>query len=150
MLIRGQSSVEYLFVVAIALMMIIPGSIIFYRYSSDSQEALVNNQIYRSGSDLVTNAELMYSIGSDSWQTMSITFPETIHGIELYRDGGISELVIIYGPYDSHAVFFTRTNLLNATSNDCSAGCTLPIHDGLNEIRIQSYDDGVVRYQVIT
>ena len=150
-LVRGQSSVEYLFVVALALMMIIPGSVIFYRYSADSQEAVVSAQIYKSGSDLVDTAELIYSIGSNSWQTVELTFPTDVHGVEVYRDtvSGISELVIIFGPYDSHAVFFTRTSLLNETASNCTSGCTIPVHDGINNIRVESYDNGVVRYRVI-
>ncbi len=149
MLTKGQSSVEYLFVVAIALLLLVPGSIIFYRYSADSQKSIVSSQVYKSGSDLITTADLMYSIGADSWQTIELTFPSDVNSLEVYRDGSMSELVISYGFDNSQAVFFTKTSLLNTTNNDCTAGCSVPIHDGLNQIRVESYDNGIIRYRVL-
>ncbi|MCF7798579.1 hypothetical protein K9M74_01615 [Candidatus Woesearchaeota archaeon] len=130
-------------------MMIIPGSVIFYRYSSDSQAALVSTQIYRSGTELIDTADLIYSVGSNSWQTLALSIPTDVHEMLVYNDTSMSELVLVYGPYKSHAVFFTRITLLNETSNDCSAGCSIPITDGVNEIRVESHANGVVRYKVV-
>jgi len=146
---KSQSSVEYLFVVAIALLMIIPASVIFYRYSSDSQSGLISSQIYKTGNDMIHAAELMYSIGPDSWKTVDVTLPPDVSSVIIYNDSDWNELVLTYGPYDSSAVFFTKTILLNSTASDCSTGCVIPVHSGKNSIRVESYTDGVVRYRVI-
>ena len=54
---RAQSSVEYIFIVAFALMIIIPGAFVFSQYSATSQAGLRNAQIYKIGNDLIDSSE---------------------------------------------------------------------------------------------
>ena len=150
---KGQSAIEYIFVVALALLIIVPGTIIFYQYTQSSQKAIVSSQIYKIGNDIVSGAQMMYSVGDNSWQTIEIHFPSTIHEVKVYNEGTNGILVIKHGTdYISDAVFFSRVPLLNSTadeSNDCSNGCIIPIHKGLNELRIESEREGFVRLRVL-
>jgi hypothetical protein len=150
---KGQSAIEYIFVVALALLIIVPGTIIFYQYTQSSQKAIVSSQIYKIGNDMVSGAQMMYSVGDNSWQTIEINFPSTVHQVTIYNEGTGGILVIRHGTdYISDAVFFSRVPLLNSTadeSNDCSAGCIIPIHKGYTKIRIESEKEGHVRFRVI-
>lgn len=153
---RAQSSVEYIFIVAFALMIVIPGAFVFSQYSSASQSSLRNAQLYKVGSDLIDASELMFSVGENSWQTVDITLPNDVVSMTVY-DGadGINELVIEYEDlYISQAVFFTEVPLKNSTSNeafiqDCTNGCSIPIHDGKNSIRVESLRNSIVVLRVI-
>ncbi|MFP4523298.1 MAG: hypothetical protein ACOCQQ_01840 [Candidatus Nanoarchaeia archaeon] len=149
---KGQSSVEYIFVVALALLLIIPGTIIFFQYSQNSQKAIVSSQIYKIGNDLVGTGELMYSVGENSWQTIEINFPSSVQSVMVYEhSGGGGEMVIRHGTdYPSDAVFFTHNALLNSTQDDCTNGCFIPINKGYTKVRIESQSEGEIIYRVLS
>lgn len=154
--LRAQSSVEYIFIVAFALMIIVPGAFVFSQYSITSQAGLRNVQIYKIGSDIVDSSELMYSVGENSWQTIDLTFHSDIESLIVYNGSdGINELVITY--YDSalsQAVFFTEIPITNASSTesvieDCTLGCVIPHHEGKNSIRIESLRNSIIVLRVV-
>ena len=154
--VRAQASVEYIFIVAFALMIIVPGAFVFSQYSSDSQAALRNSQIYKIGSDLITSSELMYSVGENSWQTIDLSIHSDINTITIFSaPSGVSELVITYQDVaDSDAVFFTEVPITNGSSTDtyeenCINGCLIPFHEGKNSIRIQSLRNSLVALKVV-
>ena len=136
--------------VAMALALIIPGTIIFHQYTIGTQKAIVSSQIYKIGNDLLDSAELMYSVGENSWQTLEITFPQEIDSVKVYTETGGSELVLRHGTdYVSDAVFFTKIKLLNSTEQNCDGGCEIPINNGFTKIRVESIGDGKVIYRVM-
>ena len=150
---KGQSAIEYIFIVALALLIVIPGTIIFYQYSQSSQKAIVSSQIYKIGTDMVSSAHTMYSLGDNSWQTIELNLPSTVHEIKIYNESSSTSsrgvLVIRHGTdYLSDAVFFSRIPLLNTTSDDCSEGCTLAVTQGFTRFRVES-GDGLVRFRVL-
>ncbi|MCA9477773.1 MAG: hypothetical protein KC535_01355 [Nanoarchaeota archaeon] len=154
--LRAQSSVEYIFIVAFALMIIIPGAFVFSQYSSSSQAGLRNAQIYKIGSDLIDASELMYSVGENSWQTVDLTFHPDIQSLTVYNGSdGINELVIKYQDrYGSEAVFFTEIPITNSSSTDtfiedCTNGCVIPFHEGKNSIRVESLRNSIVVLRVV-
>lgn len=149
---KGQSSVEYIFVVALALLLIIPGTIIFFQYSQSSQKAIVSSQLYKIGNDLVSTGELMYSVGENSWQTIEVNFPSSVQSVTVYNNSQGGEMVIRHGlDYPSDAVFFTYNKLLNSTEGvDCSDGCLIPINQGYTKIRVESESNGNIVYRVIS
>ncbi len=143
---RGQSAAEYMLVVALALLIVVPGSMVFYSYSTDSKASLVNSQIFKLGNTLIDKGAEMYSIGDDSWQTIDITVPEQVEFIKIYNSSDYSELVIRRtDPKPSESVFFSSTPLCNATHCDCTDGCELNLGKGINKIRVISVD-GKIHY----
>ena len=147
---KAQSSVEYIFMVAMALALIIPGTILFQQYTKGTQKGIVSSQIYKIGNDLVDNAELMYSVGENSWQTLEISFPKEIKSMKIYTTNDGSELVLRHGTdYISDAVFFTKITLGNSTTSNCNQGCDVPINQGYTKIRVESLPGGKVIYNVL-
>ena len=146
---KAQASIEYLLIVTFALILIIPGTVLFLRYTQDQQTSVIGAQVFTAGNLLVDTAELMYSIGQNSWQTIDISFPDTVQGVTVYS-GSPSELVVHYGEtIISDAVFFTDIPLLNASESDCSAGCDLGISNGNYRVRIETTGTGSVIYRVV-
>jgi hypothetical protein len=148
---KAQSSVEYIFMVAMALALIIPGTVIFYQYTTGSQKAIVSSQIYKIGTDLVDSAEMMYSVGENSWQTLEITFPQDITSVTIYNSSSGSELILRHGKdYSSDAMFFSRNTFLNSTDGiDCANGCNVAIKKGFTRIRVESKRGGTVIFRVV-
>lgn len=146
---KAQSSVEYIFIVALALLIIIPGSMIFYSYSNNSKISLLHSQVFKIGNTLIDTASEIYSIGDNSWQTVEISFSDQINKIILYNSSTHSELIIQYGAETpSEGVFFSDIQLCNQTSCNCTLGCNIPFHQGINNVRIQSID-GKIYYRVV-
>jgi hypothetical protein len=146
---KGQSSVEYLFVVALALMIIVPGSMIFYSYSNNSKDALVHSQVFKVGNTLVDTALKLYSIGDGSWETIELSLPEQIDSIYVYNTTAYSELVITYGKGAlSDGVFFSEVQLCNETSCNCTTGCVIELYEGINNVRVLS-EEGKVYIRVV-
>ena len=145
----AQSSVEYLFVVALALMIIIPGSMIFYNYSQNSQEQLLHSQIFKLGNTMLDSATMMYSVGDNSWKTIKLSFPKEVASVKVFNVSGYSELVINYGRKDmSDTVFFSDIPLCNATECNCTTGCQIDVNSGLNKMRVMS-KNGDVYFKVV-
>lgn len=140
---NGQASVEYLFIVALGLMLLIPASVIFYRFSVDSTTIIDVSKYNIVGSDIIGVAEEVYSLG-DAWQTISFTLPTSVTEMWVYNDT-VSELSIHYqleGP--SEIVMFSHVPLFNSTHKDCSDGCMIPISAGSNNLRLESNENGEV------
>ena len=145
---RAQAAVEYLFIVALVLMVAIPGGIVFYRFSADTQAVLEASKLTVAGYKLLDTAEELYSLGA-AWETVEVSFPDSIVGMTIYNSS-INELSLqfdINGP--SEIVFFTHVPLFNTTQDvDCTNGCELPISAGKNRIRIESDENGRVMFRL--
>jgi len=130
---KGQVSVEYLFILTMALAIIIPGSVLFYNYSKESNEQLVASQINRIGKNIISSAEQMYTIGKDSWVTIEVNFPESTRDAYIVDD---SELVITYQTTRglTEAVFFTDITIKGVYSGNLSQ----QFHHGHMNIKIES------------
>ena len=106
----GQSAFEYILVVGVAMLLIVPGAYLFYNYSVRSGDELTRSRVEAVGNDLVDTAEKVYFIGENSWETLDVDAPDEVRWIYIVNN---SELVI---EYDSHvgisdAVFFSDVNI---------------------------------------
>ena len=148
---RGQSSVEYIMIVAVSLLMIIPATILFMNYTSDSKTSVISSQVFKIANELIVTGEQMYSVGHNSWQTIDLLIPEDLVSVTVYN-GSKSELVLSYGDPVSDVVLFSEIPLFNRTGTDCTYGCSIPLHIGPNRIRVKSTSSnsvGIVRYEVV-
>lgn len=141
----GQAAVEYLFIVALALMLLIPGSVVFYRFSATSSAVLDVSKMNLVGADIVRVSQEVYSLG-EAWETVSINLPDSVTGIWIYNDT-VSEFSIHYDTgFPSEVVFFTHVPIFNssAANANCTGGCFIPVTPGDNDIRIESSENGRV------
>lgn len=140
--LKGQSSVEYLSVIAIALMVLIPGSYLFLNYSTSTSEQVASNQLNLAGIDIINEAEKMYVLGRMSWVTLELSLPGNFIGAGI-NDG--QELFFNYstGSGVSTTVFFPVGFNISNSTNPCISGCTLDLNPGVNRLRLQSQGDFV-------
>jgi hypothetical protein len=134
---RGQSSVEYLSIVAIALMVLIPGSYLFLTYSKGTTDQVSSSQLNLAGVEIISEAEKMYVLGTNSWVTLEISLPG------IFLDAGIhdgKEMFFRYssGAGDSSVVFFPVGFNISNNSTACTGFCDLELTPGVNRVRIQS------------
>jgi len=137
---KAQVSVEYLFIIGMALAIIVPGSILFYKYSQDSNEKLVASQINRIGKNIINEVERMKAIGKYSWTTLEVNFPESTRNVSTND----YELIIFYQTDRgiTESVFFSDVNISGEYSRDISQD----FHSGYMKIKIES-KEGYVSIQ---
>ena len=82
----GQAATEYLMVVALISIVIIPTTFLFYNYASDSAEEIDHAQIDKFGRDLVATAETVYYLGSPSKITIKERLPANVENISIEQD----------------------------------------------------------------
>jgi len=134
---KGQSAVEYLSIVAIGLMVLIPGSYLFLNYSKSTTDQVSASQLNLAGVEMINEAEKMYVLGRNSWTTLELSIPGIFHS------AGINEGKELYFNYStqtgpSQVVFFpVGFNISNSTTT-CTGKCDLNLTAGINRIRIQS------------
>ena len=138
---RAQSSMEYLFVVVLSLTLILPASFLFFDFSKNSEDSVVNAQVNRVGQEIIAKAEQVYVIGNNSRVTLDLAMPDTLVSAMIYDE---QELVLSYYTQSGlmQAVFFSDLPLMNGT-NRCYAGtpCTLDFTPGSNKVRVLSKGD---------
>jgi len=141
---KSQSGFEYILVVGIAMLLIVPGAILFYHYSSQSGDEMIRSQIDSIGHDIIDSAEKIYYIGANSWETINENFPENVRRVYINNNPGDFELVI---EYDSHvgvseAVFFSDVNI--TAPPGYGGSISDEVHAGLNVIKVTSLGDHVL------
>lgn len=111
---KTQSSVEYIMVVAIGLVVIVPIIYMFYSYSHGSTAEIETAKIQKMGNDIINNAENIYYLGEPSRTVLKGTMPDGVKNISIARDWdkNINEVVFILQD-GSELAFFSNVNLAN-------------------------------------
>lgn len=151
--VRGrisQSSLEYLMVVALTFAIIIPTTFLFYHYSTESSQEIVDAQITKLGRNLVDTAESIFYSGLGSKTVLRINVPDKvasasiIDGRELVfnvtSDFGVSEMV-----------FFSAANLTTTSTNCLNNVCSIPglSSSGIKKVKIESVGSDSVEITII-
>lgn len=139
---RGQSSIEYLMIVGIALGLLVPAVFFFVSYSNSQRATGISSQINDVGIAVVTAAAESYALGTGTRRQVEVSMPAEV--TRIWVNG--SELTIRYdtphGPSD--AVFFAAIPL-NASSID--GNVTVP-HAGIAKLRLVSLGPSVLISEV--
>ena len=138
---KAQGSVEYLSIVGIALLLLIPATILFTNYARNTNDEVVANQIALIGNSILGKAEEMYVLGAGSWTTEEIIMPESLAESVI---SGNQDLVFRYDSFNGRtdAVFFSYRFDINNGSN-CSDPCSLGFTPGINKVRIEYKNNSV-------
>jgi hypothetical protein len=138
---KAQSALEYLMIVGITLMIILPTTYLFYSYSRQLTEETVYPQVNDIGLGIIKNAESVYYSGEHSKIVMEVSMPDKIDDFYILYN---RELVFDIGTDlgSNEMVFFSQINI---TSDSCIAEkCSLSdvASSGLKKIKIESIEGG--------
>lgn len=138
---KAQGSVEYLSIVGIALLLLIPATILFTNYARNTNDEVVSNQLTLIGNSILSKAEEMFVLGAGSWTTEEIVIPNSVVGSIIVAN---KDLVFVYDSYNGRtdAVFFSyRFDINNGT--DCTTFCNMSFTPGINKVRIEYRNNAV-------
>lgn len=126
---------EYMLIVAFALVVIIPATFLFYNYSQGSNDELVASQFNSIGLEILDSAETMYVGGEHQWETLKFNLPDNFKEMYIMNN---TELIMKYYTQsgESEAVFFSDINL---NSTNCSNNiCYFPFNPGYVKLKVES------------
>jgi len=75
---NAQVSVEYIMIITIGMMIMIPGIYLFRNYAFDSNDRILSSRISEIANNILTNSEKIYYYGPPSKTTVSIDMPPGI------------------------------------------------------------------------
>lgn len=138
---KAQSALEYLTIIAIVFVIIVPTVYLFYSYSRQSMEQSVYSQVGEIGRALLNNAKSVYYSGEHSKVVIEAYLPDNIQDTYLLYN---RELVfeIEAGSGDNEMIFFSDINL---TSGSCDSGrCNLSdlASSGTKKIKLEAQENG--------
>jgi len=75
---RGQISVEYIMIISIAMLILLPGAYLMRNYVFESGDALLTNRLGEISNELLTKGRKMYYYGPPSKSTIIVEMPDQI------------------------------------------------------------------------
>ena len=135
----GQSSLEYLSVVALTFAIIVPTTYLFYTYSKESSQELTDAQLTKIGRSIIDTAESIFYSGEGSKTVLDLNIPAGINYVQIidYR-----ELVfnVTTSSGVTENVFFSNVNLTTIASNCIDNICKVPglVSPGFRKVKIEA------------
>src|SRR3989338_599919 len=140
---KSQSSMEFLIVIGIAFLVIVPATYFFLNFSRESAEEITFYQFEAIGRDIVSTAESLFYSGESSKTVISLRMPK---GIESAAIIDKRELVFNVSTSSGYTdfVFFSRVNLTPSASCGGSV-CALEelSSAGVRNIKLTALDSSV-------
>lgn len=147
---KGQSSLEYLLVVALTFVIIIPATYLFFAYSRDSSAEISDSQIIKLGRVLVDRAEIIFYSGQGSKTVLELNVPENIEGVSII-DGREIVFNISTNFGFSEVVFFSSVNLTSKESECSQNVCRLDelATAGFRKLKVEAITPNSVKVEVV-
>ncbi len=141
---KGQSAVEYLTMVTLSLLIIVPTAYYVLTYAQDIQSKTQTRQLGVVGSQMLSTVEEVYASERGSFIRLTLQLPDTARDVTV-RDNREIAIRVQTRLGESDLVFFSEhVNVTNSTTtNPCSDACTLPLGPGANNIKVENNGDQV-------
>jgi hypothetical protein len=145
---HAQASMEYLIVVGVAFLVMLPAIYFFFTFSKESGQEIATSQLDAVGREMVQTAETLLYSGPGSKTTMKVSIPEGVFGASI-----VDRREIVFNVStsagNSELLFFSRVNL---TAQGCGPlgqcdlqGISTP---GAKQIRLTALNTSVLVEQV--
>ena len=116
--VKGQSSLEYLLIVALTFAIIIPTTYLFYSYSKESSQEINDAQVTKLGRTLIDTSESIFYSGQGSKTVLQLNVPDNVAGAAII-DG--RELIInITTSFGTNEIIFFSSVNITTTSLNCN------------------------------
>jgi hypothetical protein len=86
---RGQIAIEYILMLTLALMIILPAVYLFRNYAYESNENLVEGRMYEIGNTVITSARKLYYYGPPSKTAINLEMPPQVDSMFILVYNGI-------------------------------------------------------------
>lgn len=142
---KGQISFEYLVIVGLALLVIVPALLFFLTFTRGGDDSVTHARVAEIGSEMTAVSSEVFALGKSSWLTLDTSIPETVENVSIIHHVGPNtpdEIVITYRTKNglSQGVFFSGVPLSNSSKslNDNEQGLVFNERVGVVSMRFTS------------
>jgi hypothetical protein len=83
---KGQSSIEFLIITGIGLLLITATAFAFINYTKGSSDKVQVQQVSSIGAAILEQVDTMYALGANSWITMDVVMPQDVTAMYTVND----------------------------------------------------------------
>lgn len=136
----AQAALEYLLIVALTFIILVPAAYLFYGYSKQSSQEVKDSQITQLGRSIVDTAETIFYSGSGSKTELELNMPDNVNGVRIV---GGRELVfnIRTESGDMDLVFFSKVSLTTTVCSTANGDIIGLEKAGLKTLKIEAIRD---------
>lgn len=139
---RGQSAVEYLTIVTLSLLILVPTAYYVLTYANDIQSQTQARQLGIVGGQVVSTVDEVYASERGSFIRLNVELPDSMRNTTI-RDNREIAFEIQTQLGKSNLVFFSENvNVTNGT-DPCNTECVVPLGAGQNNIKVENNGDSV-------
>ncbi len=113
---KAQSSLEYLLVVALTFIIIIPTTYLFYSYSKESTQEIKDAQITKIGTTIIDSAKFIFYSGEGSKTELEFNIPDNVNSVNIFDERElVFNIETEFG--NSDIVFFSNVPIKKADAD---------------------------------
>ncbi len=132
---RGQAASEYLGIIIIVLIILIPILILYIRYSGETKDAVVSSKVDSITNEITRATNQVFVYGPGTQSTVTISFPENIDYVEFSNKDVTFHLINSKGqPY----------KLAKVTDTNFRPGIFYDLPSGKINLKFKTCDEGAV------
>lgn len=153
---KSQSALEYLLIIALTLGLIIPTSYLFFKFSTKSNDEIIDAQVTQIGNALVETAETVFFSGEGSKIVLDVNIPKNVIDVKILSS---RELVfkMLSEAGERELVFFSAENvpiISDDASPECDSqgdcGLSSLADEGLKKIKVEAIlDNGEIKARIM-
>ena len=128
MVSKGQVSIEFLIIVGIAMLMIIPLTLVYFKQSETLNTDIAGTQADKIASEIRDAADEVYYLGPPSKKTITVYMPQEVTAISFYESSIIFNLSTASG----------HTELVKWSAANFSASSSLEATHGIRHITVEA------------
>lgn len=133
--IKGQSSLEFLMIMGVAMMMILPLIVVFFQQSENLNTEITGSQADKVASEIRDAADEVFYLGTMSKKTISVYMPDNVVLAELSENRIVLTIDSSGGDYE--VVKWAAANFSSSSS--------LKNHPGIHVISLEAESSGEVK-----
>jgi len=137
---RGQSSVEFLLIVSLALFLLIPALALFTDFIQKTSGDLVVSHVEEIGNTMVANVQTVYFYGPGAMIVLDVNMPENVVNMTIENDNFLIITVEIEGRTSDFLFYSDAPMQANISSTYYSPG--------LKHMKIEAIEGGVLLERV--
>ncbi len=128
---KGQSSLEFLMIMGVAMLMILPLVVVFFQQSENLNTEITDSQADKVASEIRDAADEVFYLGAPSKKTVSIYMPENVVSAGLSDNRIILTIDSSWGDYE----------IVKWCAANFSSSSALSNHPGIHVISVEAEDD---------
>lgn len=134
---RGQVSFEYLMLLGLAMLLVVPSFYLFYIHTQESTEQITTSRMDRVGNELVKQAKTIYYTGRYAKTSIEFDMPTNVRRVNVTNDNELKVTIAIKGENHSLVYFAEIPMKLGNCTHDFSFNDTF-YNEGKKTVIIES------------